>query len=155
EAGHRVATQYLLSVLEGARPAEMLLHYREFDKKLPGHPEKGLTPGVKLSSGRLGHMWAFANGVQMANQDKAVIMLGSDGSPMEGDNAEAARLSVGKKININVLIDDNNVTIAGHPNEYMPGFDLTKTLAGHGLITETVMGEDFNALYTDLPRAFS
>src|SRR3954462_15114855 len=38
EAGHRVATQYLLSVLDGAMPAEKLLHYREFDQKLPGHP---------------------------------------------------------------------------------------------------------------------
>src|ERR1700722_18343786 len=31
EAGHRVATQYLLSVLNGAMPAERLLHYREFE----------------------------------------------------------------------------------------------------------------------------
>ena len=38
EAGHRVATQYLLSVLNGAMPAERLLHYREFDSGLPGHP---------------------------------------------------------------------------------------------------------------------
>src|ERR1700743_1058224 len=35
EAGHRVATQYLLSVLHGAMPPQMLLHYREFDSKLP------------------------------------------------------------------------------------------------------------------------
>src|SRR5579859_8213700 len=31
EAGHRVATQYLLSVLNGAMNADRLLHYREFD----------------------------------------------------------------------------------------------------------------------------
>jgi hypothetical protein len=55
--GHRVATQYILSALEGAIPAEHLLHYREANSKLPGHPELGLTPGVKFSSGRLGHMW--------------------------------------------------------------------------------------------------
>src|SRR5450631_4748659 len=36
EAGHRVATQYLLSVLNGAMPAERLLHYREFNSALPG-----------------------------------------------------------------------------------------------------------------------
>jgi len=30
---------------------------------------------------------------------------------MEGDDAEAARLAVGKGLNIKVLIDDNNVTI--------------------------------------------
>src|SRR3954467_12438756 len=98
EAGHRVATQYLLSVLNGAMPAEKLLHYREYNQGLPGHPEKLLTPGVEFSSGRLGHMWAHCNGVAMANPGKAVVVLGSDGSQMEGDNAEAARLAVGKKL---------------------------------------------------------
>jgi len=155
EAGHRVATQYLLSVLHGAMPAERLLHYREFESGLPGHPEKMLTPGVEFSSGRLGHMWAFCNGVAMANPDKAVILLGSDGSQMEGDNAEAARLSVGKQLNIKVLVDDNNVTIAGHPQEYMVGYDLTRTLSGYGLQTDTTMGEDLDALYIDLCRVFS
>jgi transketolase len=155
EAGHRVATQYLLSVLNGAMPAERLLHYREYESGLPGHPEKLLTPGVEFSSGRLGHMWAFCNGVAMANPGKAVILLGSDGSQMEGDNAEAARLAVGKGLNVKVLIDDNNVTIAGHPQEYMAGFDLTRTLAGYGLTTETTMGEDLDALYIDLCRVFN
>ncbi|HZT02313.1 MAG TPA: transketolase C-terminal domain-containing protein [Steroidobacteraceae bacterium] len=155
EAGHRVATQYLLSVLNGALPAERLLHYREYDSGLPGHPEKGLTPGVEFASGRLGHMWAFCNGVAMANPGKAVILLGSDGSQMEGDNAEAARLAVGKQLNIKVLVDDNNVTIAGHPQEYMVGYDLTRTLSGYGLQTDTTMGEDLDALYIDLCRVFS
>src|SRR6202142_1484456 len=84
EAGHRVATQYLLSVLNGAMPAEELLHYPVYDSGLPGHPEKLLTPGVEFSSGRLGPMWAFVNGVALANPGKAVVLLGSDGSQMEG-----------------------------------------------------------------------
>src|SRR3954469_21907408 len=154
EAGHRVATQYLLSVLDGFMPAEKLLHYREAHEGLPGHPERDYTPGVKFSSGRLGHVWAMANGIAMANPEKAVVVLGSDGSQMEGDNAEAARLSVGKDLNVKVLVDDNNVTIAGHPNEYMNGYDLTNTFNGHGLKTETVLGEDLDALYIALARAF-
>ncbi len=155
EAGHRVATQYLLSVLDGAMPAERLLHYREFDSGLPGHPERGLTPGLDFSSGRLGHLWAYCNGVAMANPGKAVILLGSDGSQMEGDNAEAARLTVGKQLNVKVLVDDNNVTIAGHPQEYMVGYDLTRTLSGYGLQTATTLGEDLDALYIDVCRAFA
>src|SRR5436190_19907873 len=155
EAGHRVATQYLLSVLNGAMPAEKLLHYREYNQGLPGHPEKELTPGVDFSSGRLGHMWAFCNGVAMANPGKSVIVLGSDGSQMEGDNAEAARLSVGKQLNVKVLIDDNNVTISGHPQEYMVGYDLSRTLAGYGLQEETVLGEDISSLYVGLARTFA
>ena len=34
-------------------------------------------------------MWAFCNGVAMANPGKSIVVLGSDGSQMEGDNAEA------------------------------------------------------------------
>src|SRR6201991_2546908 len=139
EAGHRVATQYLLSVLDGHMPAERLLHYREYNSGLPGHSEKTVTPGVEFSSGRLGHLWAFCNGVAMANPGKAVVMLGSDGSQMEGDDAEAARLAVAQQLNIKVLIDDNNVTIAGHPQEYLTGYDLTRTLSGYGLATEPTM----------------
>lgn len=75
-----MATQYLLSAMEGAIPYEHLLHYREANSKLPGHPELGLTPGVKFSSGRLGHVWPWVNGIALANRDKTVFLLGSDGS---------------------------------------------------------------------------
>ncbi|BAM02383.1 transketolase C-terminal domain-containing protein [Phycisphaera mikurensis] len=153
EAGHRVATQYLLSVLEGAMPAEKLLHYREYMEKLPGHPERGFTPGVKFSGGRLGHIWPFVNGVAMAHPDQAVFMLGSDGSQQEGDDAEAARLAVAQRLNVKLLIDDNDVTIAGHPSNYMEGFDVGKTLAGHGLPVETVQAEDLDALFAQVCAA--
>ncbi|KAK7037750.1 hypothetical protein VNI00_010711 [Paramarasmius palmivorus] len=148
EAGHRVATQYLLSVLEGAMPAEHLLHYREANSKLPGHPELGLTPGVKFSSGRLGHMWPLVNGVALANRDKVVFCLGSDGSQQEGNDAEAARLAVAQHLNVKLFIDDNDVTIAGHPSEYLKGYEVGKTLEGHGLKVVTVDGENLDALWT-------
>jgi transketolase len=154
EAGHRVAIVYLMAAIDGHLPHEKLLHYREYNSRLPGHPERGFTPGVQFSSGRLGHCWAMANGLAMANPGKAVFVLGSDGAQMEGDNAEAARLAVAQKLNVKVLVDDNNVTIAGHPNEYMPGYDVAQTLHGHGLPTETVTGEDLPSLYTSLARAF-
>lgn len=147
EAGHRVATQYLLAALDGHIPPEHLLHYREANSKLPGHPELGLTPGVKFSSGRLGHMWPMVNGVAMANKEKVVFCLGSDGSQQEGNDAEAARLAVAQNLNVKMLIDDNDVTIAGHPSEYQKGYDVGKTLEGHGLKVYTVQGEDIDALW--------
>ncbi|KAG1820961.1 thiamine diphosphate-binding protein [Suillus subaureus] len=147
EAGHRVATQYLLAALDGHIPPEHLLHYREANSKLPGHPELGLTPGVKFSSGRLGHMWPMVNGVAMANKEKVVFCLGSDGSQQEGNDAEAARLAVAQNLNVKLLIDDNDVTIAGHPSQYLKGYDVSKTLEGHGLKVLTVQGEDIDALW--------
>jgi len=148
EAGHRVATQYLLTVLEGHIPAEALMHYREAHRKLPGHPELGLTPGVKFSSGRLGHMWPMVNGVALANRDKTVFCLGSDGSQQEGNDAEAARLAVAQNLNVKLIIDDNDVTISGHPSEYLKGYHVGKTLEGHGLKVVTADGEDIDSLWS-------
>lgn len=153
EAGHRVATQYLMAVLDGELPLEKLFHYREYLSHLPGHPERGFTPGVKFSSGRLGHMWPFVNGVAIANPGKVVFMLGSDGSQMEGNDAEAARLAVAQQLNIKLLIDDNDVTIAGHPSDYLPGYCVAKTLEGHGLAVDIGDGEELDALYARMCAA--
>ncbi len=153
EAGHRVAVQYLMSVLRGHMPAERLLHYREADSKLPGHSERHLTPGLDFSSGRLGHMWPYVNGVALANPDKAVLMYGSDGSQQEGNDAEAARFAVARSLNVKLFIDDNDVTIAGHPSQYMLGFDVAKTLQGHGMPVDIGDGENLDSLFARMASA--
>ena len=150
EAGHRVAIQYLMSVLNGHMPAERLLHYREAGANLPGHPERHFTPGVTFSSGRLGHMWPYANGIALANRARTVVMFGSDGSQQEGNDAEAARFAVAHGLNIKLIIDDNDVTIAGHPSQYMPGYDVRRTLEGHGMRVDVTDGEDVEALYAHM-----
>ena len=155
EAGHRVGTQYLMSTLNGDLPAEQLMNYRAAGSHLPGHPELGLTPGVKFSSGRLGHMWPYVNGVALANPGKAVFCLGSDGSQQEGNDAEAARLAVAQHINVKLLIDDNDVTIAGNPSTYLPGYSVKQTLAGHGLKVLECNGEDIDALYANICEAIN
>ncbi|KAJ5933566.1 hypothetical protein N7454_005895 [Penicillium verhagenii] len=147
EAGHRVATQYLLAALDGKIEPDHLLNYRDADSKLPGHPELGLTPGVKFSSGRLGHMWGMVNGIAMANKDKNVLLLGSDGSQQEGNDAEAARIAVARNLNVKLFVDNNDVTIAGHPSQYLKGYDVASTLAGHGLHVVRAKGEDVDSLY--------
>jgi len=155
EAGHRVATQYLMAALHGDLPAEKLTLYRQANAHLPGHPELGLTPGVKFSSGRLGHMWPYVNGVALANPGKTVFCLGSDGSQQEGNDAEAARLAVAQHLNVKLIIDDNDVTIAGHPSKYLPGFTVAKTLAGHGVKILEGDGEDLDGLYGRICEAIN
>ena len=92
-------------------------------------------------------MWPLVNGVALANRDKTIFCLGSDGSQQEGNDAEAARLAVAQNLNVKIIIDDNNVTIAGHPSEYLKGYEVHKTLLGHGLEVVTVQGEDIDALW--------
>ncbi|WP_157204008.1 transketolase C-terminal domain-containing protein [Methylomonas methanica] len=155
EAGHRVATQYLMSTLNGDLPAERLMEYRAAHSHLPGHPELGFTPGVKFSSGRLGHMWPYVNGVAIANPDKTLFCLGSDGSQQEGNDAEAARLAVAQGLNVKLIIDDNNVTIAGHPSDYLKGCSTAKTLAGQGVTVLEGDGEDLDDLYKRIITAIN
>ncbi len=49
-----------------------------------------------------------------------------------------------------LIIDDNDVTIAGHPSQYLKGYDIAKTLAGHGLKVVTVDGENLEELWAGL-----
>ncbi|KAM0752745.1 thiamine diphosphate-binding protein [Meredithblackwellia eburnea MCA 4105] len=153
EAGHRVATQYLLAALNQDLPAAHLLNYRVANSKLPGHPELRFTPGVKFSSGRLGHMWPLVNGVAIAEPGKAIFCLGSDGSQQEGDDAEAARLAVAKNLNVKLLVDNNDVTIAGHPSEYLKGYSVAKTLAGQGMTVIEAHGEDVDDLWAAVAQS--
>ena len=153
EAGHRVAIQYAMSAFNGHMPFERLLQYRMEDEDLYGHPEPTPDIGVAFASGRLGHLWALVNGVARAHPDKAVVLFGSDGSQMEGNDAEAARLAVAQELGVKVLVDDNDVTIAGHPSEYLPGFDVARTLAGHGLRVASGDGEDLGGLYARVREA--
>ena len=155
EAGHRVAMQYLLAALNGRKSYDDLLHYREFGKGLYGHPERDEDAGVYFSSGRLGHLWSYVNGVAEANPEKIVVLFGSDGSQQEGDDAEAARYAVSRGLNVKVFVDDNDVTIAGHPSTYLPGFSIGKTLAGHGLTVCEIDGEDLDALFDRVRAALT
>lgn len=101
----------------------------------------------------MGHLWPYVNGVAKANPDKIVFCLGSDGAQQEGDDAEAARFAVSHHLNVKLVLDDNDVTIAGHPSQYQFGYDLSRTLGGHGLVTLSGEGEDIDNLYRRLRQA--
>jgi len=155
EAGHRVAIQYQMAVLNGHMPIESLFHYREYESGLYGHPERNDVKGIFFSSGRLGHLWSYVNGIATANLEKSVVMFGSDGSQQEGGDAEAARYAVAQNLNVKLIIDDNDVTIAGHPSEYLKGFSVETTLKGHGMTVYTCDGEDLAALYRNIRNLLS
>jgi transketolase len=135
-AGHGSALLYSLLHMTGyALPMAQLQQFRQWDSITPGHPERGLTPGVEVTTGPLGQ--GFANGVGMAiaeanlagiyNRDDCNMVdhftygIVSDGDLMEGVASEAASLAghlqLGKLI---YLYDANEVTLSA-------GTDITFT----------------------------
>jgi transketolase N-terminal domain/subunit len=117
EAGHRVAIQYLMAVLNGFKPPESLLHYREFGSGLYGHPERDDDQGIFFSSGRLGHLWSYINGVASSQPDKTVVLFGSDGSQQEGVDDMADNTC---HFGINNFFSDNGVPENDATRLYFP-----------------------------------
>jgi transketolase len=127
-AGHGSALLYSLLHLTGYDlPLEELKRFRQWGSRTPGHPERGHTPGVEVTTGPLGQGFANAVGMAIAEAqlaarynrpgfqviDHATYGLVSDGDLMEGVASEAASLAghlrLGKLI---CLYDDNRVTLA-------------------------------------------
>jgi transketolase len=168
-AGHGSALLYsLLHVTGYDLSLDDIRHFRQWGSKAPGHPERGHTPGVEVTTGPLGQGFANAVGMAMAEAqlaarynrpghvvvDHRTWVIASDGDLMEGVASEAASLAGHLKLGkLNVLYDDNSVTLAA-------GTDITFTedraarFAAYDWHVETVDdGNDVAAIERALQRA--
>ncbi|PIP82082.1 MAG: transketolase [Elusimicrobia bacterium CG_4_9_14_3_um_filter_62_55] len=168
-AGHGSALLYSLLHLSGyALPLEQLKRFRQWGSMTPGHPERGVTPGVEATTGPLGQ--GFGNGVGMAvaeahlgaryNRpgfeviDHFTYVIISDGDLMEGVASEAASLAghlkLGKLI---CLYDDNRITLAAS-TELTFTEDRAARFAAYGWHTQSVSdGNDLPSIERALAAA--
>ena len=158
-AGHGSMLLYSLLYLTGYDLSlEQIKQFRQWGSITPGHPERGLTPGVETSTGPLGQ--GFGNGVGMAiaeaylseryNRPGCELInhytygIVSDGDLMEGVASEAAslagRLKLGKLI---YLYDDNHISLASSTHITFSE-DCAQRFNAYGWHTEKV--EDGNDL---------
>ncbi|MXO85147.1 transketolase [Altererythrobacter aurantiacus] len=126
-AGHGSMLIYALLNLTGyARPTiEDIRNFRQWKGPCAGHPENFLLDGVEATTGPLGQGLAMAVGMAMAERhlnsafgdelvDHRTWVVAGDGCLMEGINHEAIGLAGHLKLgHLNVLWDDNNITIDG------------------------------------------
>jgi transketolase len=168
-AGHGSMLLYSLLYLTGYDlPLDELKRFRQWDSHAPGHPERGLTPGVEMTTGPLGQGFASGVGLAIAERflaarfnrpdyplvDHYTYGLVSDGDLMEGVTAEAASLAghlgLGKLI---YLYDQNGITLAGSTTLTFSE-DIMARFAAYGWQVEQVDdGNDVAALDAALQRA--
>jgi len=83
------------------------------------HPTRNSVPGVIASTGSLGHGLGFGLGMAVAEPDKKVIVLLSDGELNEGSTWEAILLADKMEINNLVAIVDYNKWQATQQTMYL------------------------------------
>lgn len=131
-AGHASMLLYSLLHLTGYDlTIEDLKQFRRWGSRTPGHPERGHTAGVEVTTGPLGQGFGNAVGLAMTERwlaatynrpDYAVVdhhtyVLASDGDLMEGVAAEAASLAGDLRLGrLIVLYDANRITLSATTN---------------------------------------
>jgi len=161
-AGHGSMLLYALLHLTGYGVAlDDLKQFRQWESITPGHPERGVAPGVETTTGPLGQGFGNAVGMAMAeaflsaryNRPGHAIVnhytycLAGDGDLMEGVASEAASLAghwkLGKLI---CLYDDNRISLAGTTSISFTE-DRAKRFEAYGWQTITVDdGNDLDAI---------
>jgi transketolase len=169
-AGHACVLQYALAHLTGFELAlEDLKQFRQWGSRTPGHPERGHTPGVEVTTGPLGQGFANAVGMAIAERflaerfnrpghevvDHHTYVICSDGDMMEGVSQEAASIAghfgLGKLI---VCYDDNHITIDGTTSISFDGENHLGRLHADGWHTQRVKdSEDTEAIARALKAA--
>ena len=161
-AGHGSMLLYSLLHLTGYGVSlDQIKQFRQWGSITPGHPERGIVPGVEVTTGPLGQ--GFANGVGMAiaeaylasryNRpgfkiiDHYTYAIVGDGDLMEGVTSEAASLAghlgLGKLI---YLYDDNRISLASSTDITFTE-NRKKRFEAYGWHTQTVKdGNDTGAM---------
>jgi transketolase len=146
-AGHASMLLYGALHLSGyALPLSEIRRLRRWASLAPGHPERGVTPGVEMTTGPLGQGLANAVGLALAERllatrfnrpgfpvvDHRTYAICSDGDMMEGVTSEASsfagHLGLGR---LCVIYDDNRITIEG-PSELAFSEDVGARYGAYG-----------------------
>ncbi len=167
-AGHASMLLYSLLFLTGYDLGmEDLEQFRQSQSRTPGHPERGATPGVEVTTGPLGQGVGNSVGMAIAERwlamtfnrhgddvvDHSTYVLASDGDLMEGVASEAASLAgtlrLGRLI---VLYDANLVTLSGTTNLTFAE-DVGARFEACGWHVQRIDGQDVAAVDASLTQA--
>ena len=125
--GHAAPLMYAMLYMAGVKGITIddLKNLRQLNSRTPGHPERGVTPGVDFSGGPLGQGLAGAVGMALAERilnrrfgsrvmEHKTYCFAGDGCLMEGISEEAISLAgLWQLKNLIVLWDNNKITIDG------------------------------------------
>ena len=168
-AGHGSMLLYSLLYLTGYDVSlDDIQNFRQWGSITPGHPEKGLTPGVETTTGPLGQ--GFGNGVGMAIAEAYLAArynkpgfelihhftysIVSDGDLMEGVASEAASLAGDLELGRLIYLYDNNKMTLSAGTDITFCEDVASRFQAYGWQTITIDdGNDVEAIDKAIQQA--
>ena len=166
-AGHASILQYSMLFLQGyGLELSDIQNFRQWNSATPGHPERGHTAGIEVTTGPLGQGFANAVGLALAERhlrarfgseltNHHTYVIAGDGCLMEGVSHEAASLAGHQKLGrLIVVFDDNQITIDGSTNLSCSD-DVAMRFSSYGwdVVQLGAIGEDLDALESALVAA--
>lgn len=149
--GHASATQYAALSKIGYLPEEELWTLHHIDSRLQMHPERGICPGIEMSTGALGQGLSAAIGMAIGakiknKQFRSYVLLG-DGELMEGQVWEAAMSAAKFKLdNLTAIVDYNKFSLTSRTKETMPLEPLSEKWSSFGWHVIEVNGHNITEL---------
>lgn len=159
--GHYCPIQYAALARKGYLPVEELSTFMQVGSRLPGHPERGLTPGVEVAAGPLGQGVSVAAGIAMGLKmqygERAqkvtprVYCVMSDGELQEGQVWEAFNLAVRRQLdNLIFILDRNRVQIENYVSQVATYGEIAGRLEAFGLNVREIEGNEVMEVMTAL-----
>ena len=168
-AGHGSMLLYSLLHLTGYDlPLEQVKQFRQWGSMAPGHPERGVVPGVEVTTGPLGQ--GFANGVGMAIAERNLAVrynrpgfeiidhftygIAGDGDLMEGVASESASLAGHLRLGKLIYLYDNNYISLAASTHLTFTEDRGKRFEAYGWHVQSIEdGNDIEAIEQALRAA--
>src|SRR3954470_14592730 len=170
--GHGSMLLYSLLHLTGYDLAiDELRRFRQLGSKTPGHPERGITPGVETTTGPLGQGISNAVGMALAERllaaefnrpgheivDHFTYVFLGDGCMMEGISHEACALAGTLKLGRLIAVyDDNGISIDSDKGQIGQWYtdDVRRRFEAYGWqVIPNVDGHDIEAVDRALRKA--
>ena len=157
--GHASTLVYALFHLAGmgGLTLDELKTFRQFGSRCAGHPERGVMPGVEVTTGPLGQGVAMGVGLALGAKKSGVAnktwIFCGDGDMEEGISHEAASWAGAMKLdNLILVYDSNSITIEG-PTSVAMSDDPKKRFESYGWKVFEVDGHDYDAIDRVYKRA--
>lgn len=155
--GHAAPMLYRILAEKGYFPKEELVHLRQLNSLLQGHPSTH-TPGIDMPSGPLGIGLAAAQGIALGMRlnklDNYVYAILGDGEINEGTVWETAMSAPKFRLDhLIAIIDRNRVQLDGTMEEIMPTEPLAEKWAAFGWNVISCDGHDVSSIDAALSLA--